>query len=170
MKYNDEYDDDLDDFDLDNDNNFDIEKALQKAINSDSNNGDNEEIDLMDEEGVKDYSLNYVKSVKTASHIEDSVVPDGITKIRIVGLLLDGVTLAYRIKTDKGNFDISLEKFREYGIPGFKVEKVIHLGRVNGLLMSKSERQTGKLVPDISNNAVDCDKIIKLLFSIEVNG
>ena len=93
-----------------------------------------------------------------------SVVPDGITKIRLVSLKLDGEIVAYRFKTDKGSFDISRSVMAKYGFGGTITDKFINLEYVNGVLMSSSEKKNNSKVPNISDNEKDCKKLINLLF------
>lgn len=93
-----------------------------------------------------------------------SVVPDGITQIRLVSLKLDGEIVAYRFKTDKGSFDIRRTVMAKYGFGGTITDKFINLEYVNGVLMSSSEKKNNSKVPNVSDNEKDCKKLINLLF------
>lgn len=94
------------------------------------------------------------------------VVPDGITSIRAVALKYDGKVIAFRFKTDKGTFDMSKEAATQYGLSGFKSEKFVSLKSVNGILMSEAELQKNVLIPDVSENEVDCRKLISTIFRL----
>ena len=165
MENYDEYEDDFDfDIDLDTRENFKMEKDNDSEFIESINTADlmknalDEELDLPEK-----FSGGFNKSFEVLP--TKSIVPDGIRHIRVVGLMYNNEIIAYRVKTDKGNFDMTLDSLSRYGIGGFKIEKVIKLDRVNGMIMSASERKNKRLVPDISKNEEDCRKIYNLLFS-----
>ena len=98
------------------------------------------------------------------SRATKSIVPDGIREIRVVALKYNGQVIAFRFKTDKGVFDMWKSVAAKYGLGEFKTETFITLESVNGVLMSKSERERRRCVPDISDSPEDCAKLIDRLF------
>lgn len=98
------------------------------------------------------------------SGLTKSIVPDGIREIRVVALKYNGQVIAFRFKTDKGVFDMWKSVAAKYGLGEFKTETFITLESVNGVLMSKSERERRRCVPDISDSPEDCAKLIDRLF------
>lgn len=98
------------------------------------------------------------------SRLTKSIVPDGIREIRVVALKYNGQVIAFRFKTDKGVFDMWKSVAAKYGLGEFKTETFITLESVNGVLMSKSERERRRCVPDISDSPEDCAKLIDRLF------
>lgn len=93
-----------------------------------------------------------------------SIVPEGITQIRIVALKHNGVLIAFRFKTNVGAFDMRREVAAQYGFGDFKTEKFIALQNVNGMLMSESERKRRVCVPDVSDCKEDCQRLANALF------
>lgn len=92
-----------------------------------------------------------------------SYLPEGITSARAVLLRSKNRIVGYRIKTNKGQFDISSSVAEQLGFNQFKVTTAIELYSHNGLLRSKGEIKTGILVRDISNNISDCKKLLSIL-------
>lgn len=92
-----------------------------------------------------------------------SYLPEGITSARAVLLRSKNRIVGYRIKTNKGQFDISSSVAEQLGFNQFKVTTAIELYSHNGLLRSKGEIKTGVLVRDISNNISDCKKLLSIL-------
>ncbi len=92
-----------------------------------------------------------------------SYLPEGITSARAVLLRSKNRIVGYRIKTNKGQFDISSSVAEQLGFNQFKVTTAIELYSHNGLLRSKGEIKTGVLVRDISNNLSDCKKLLSIL-------
>lgn len=95
-----------------------------------------------------------------------SVVPDGIGEIRVVALKYKGQVIAFRFKTDKGVWDMRRGVATQFGLGEFKTETFITLESVNGLLMSRTERERRRCVPDISDSPEDCEKLMRLMFDI----
>lgn len=93
-----------------------------------------------------------------------SIVPDDVSVITLVALIFDGVVAAYRFKTDKGYYDITRKKAIEYGVSGYKVEKAIKLERYNGMLVTQSEIDNQRCIPDITGSDEDCEKLFNALF------
>ena len=93
-----------------------------------------------------------------------SVVPDNVSEVSIVALVYNDKIIAYRFKTDKGNFDVTREVALKYGISEYKMEKCVRLENHNGILMSKREVSRGRCIPEISNNEEDCKKLFDILF------
>lgn len=93
-----------------------------------------------------------------------SVVPDDVSEVSIVALVYNDKIIAYRFKTDKGNFDVTREVALKYGISEYKMEKCVRLENHNGILMSKGEVARGRCIPEISNNEEDCKKLFDILF------
>jgi hypothetical protein len=119
------------------------------------NDTDDEEEDLSNRDW-EDENTNGVKSI----------VPDDITKIRVVALKLDDTVLAYRFKSDRGSYDMRRSVALKYGLGDFKVSKMIRLHRVNGLLMTDGEHANRILIPDVSDCEVDCKKLMKFMFEL----
>lgn len=119
--------------------------------------------DSSDEEFNSEPLDDYSRGLKIAK--STSIVPDDITKIRVVALRYDGNILAFRFKTDKGAFDMKLDVAIKYGLGGFKTEKFINLECVNGVYMSSSEKKLRTFIPDISLCEEDCKKLINALFN-----
>lgn len=105
------------------------------------------------------------QSVKLST--QNSIVPDNIEKIRVVALRFEGNIIAFRFKTDKGAFDMRIEVATKYGLGGFKTEKFINLERVNGILMSSTEKKLRTCVPDISLCEEDCKRLVNAIFQCE---
>lgn len=93
------------------------------------------------------------------------VVPADIKSIRAVALKYDGKVIAFRFKTDKGAFDMSKEAATRFGLSDLKTEKFIKLESLNGVLMSASEKQKNVFIPDVSENDIDCQRLINALFT-----
>ena len=113
--------------------------------------------------------ISFFSGVNKTSLYEDtqevSIVPDGISEIILLALVLDEKVVAYRFKTNMGYFDITKSKAMEYGVSGYKIEKAIKLQRYNGMLVSKSEIKNKRCIPDISNCDEDCRKLFDALFN-----
>ena len=97
----------------------------------------------------------------------ESIVPDDITQIRVVALRYNCQIIAFRFKTNVGAFDMRIETATKYGLGGFKTEKFINLEKVNGILMSSTERKKRVCVPDVSLCEIDCRKLIDAVFQCE---
>lgn len=97
---------------------------------------------------------------------EFSIVPCDIEKVRVVALRFGGRVIALRFKTDKGAYDMRIEVAAKYGLSGFKTEKFIALERVNGVLMSSTEKKLKTCVPDVSLCEKDCIKLINAMFRV----
>lgn len=120
-------------------------------------------IDTDDEEDSStDTESEVVQDTKLSS--QKSIVPDGIMSVRVVALRFGGRVIAFRFKTDKGAFDMRIEVAAKYGLSDFKTEKFIALERVNGILMSSTEKKLRTCVPDVSLCEEDCIKLIGAIF------
>lgn len=119
------------------------------------------------DEEVSDDNEEMTQTVKLAT--PSSIVPDGITKIRVVALRFQNNIIAFRFKTDKGAFDMRIEVASKYGLGGFKTETFINLERINGVLMSSTEKKLRTCVPDVSLCEEDCKKLINAIFDVEGN-
>lgn len=100
--------------------------------------------------------------------IEDEETDYGDLTVDFVkGLILDDDIIGYRIKTNKGLFDISLVSARQYGLYNYRVTKGIKVQKYDdfGKYMSKSEYMNNIVVPDISDNEELCKKIIAILLT-----
>ena len=95
---------------------------------------------------------------------QQSIVPEDVSSVRVVALKYQGEVIAFRFKTDAGAFDMRKQVAAKYGLGGFKTETYITLESVNGLLMSKSERQKQVCVPDVSDCTEDCLRLMRALF------
>lgn len=126
---------------------------FERAIASDT---DLDEIDS----STLDNEMNKLVSI-------ESIVPDIISKIRVVALRYNCQIIAFRFKTDVGAFDMRIEVATKYGLGGFKTEKFINLEKVNGILMSSTEKQKRVCVPDVSLCEEDCRRLIDAVFQCE---
>lgn len=97
----------------------------------------------------------------------ESIVPNSISKVRVVALRYNCQVIAFRFKTDVGAFDMRIEVATKYGLGGFKTEKFINLEKVNGILMSNTEKQKRICVPDVSLCEEDCRRLIDAVFQYE---
>lgn len=96
--------------------------------------------------------------------VQPSIVPDGITQLRVVALKYRDSVVAYRFKTNAGAFDMCREAALRYGLGGSRTETYITLQNVNGVLMSGAERERRACVPDVSGCEEDCEKLMRALF------
>lgn len=96
---------------------------------------------------------------KPSSHVDGD-----ITQIRVVPLKFEGKVIAYRFKTNLGAFDMSKSTAAKFNVDSIKSDKFITLERVNGILMSSTEKKIKKLVPDVSDCDEDCIKLINAMF------
>lgn len=119
------------------------------------------------DEEVSDDNEELTQTVKLTT--PSSIVPDGITKIRVVALRFQNNIIAFRFKTDKGAFDMRIEVASKYGLGGFKTETFINLERINGVLMSSTEKKLRTCVPDVSLCEEDCRKLINAIFDVGEN-
>lgn len=119
------------------------------------------------DEEISDDNEELTQTVKLTT--PSSIVPDGITKIRVVALRFQNNIIAFRFKTDKGAFDMRIEVASKYGLGGFKTETFINLERINGVLMSSTEKKLRTCVPDVSLCEEDCRKLINAIFDVEGN-
>lgn len=118
--------------------------------------------DVVDEESEVQTKSWRTSGVSTEEVI--SIVPDAILDCRVVALVYDNNTIAYRFKTNVGSFDMSRDVASQYGLAPDKVTKFTRLMLVNDIFMTKGEYEAGRLIPDISNSKVDCDRLFKALF------
>lgn len=95
---------------------------------------------------------------------QTSIVPDNISTIRVVALKYKGKVIAFRFKTDVGTWDMRKSVAAQYGLGEYKTETFMTLENVNGMLMSKTERERRKCVPDVSDCPVDCEKLMRFMF------
>lgn len=133
------------------------EKARRNGENVSEFEGEFIEADDDDEELL----CNAESVISTQSVM--SYLPEGITSARAVLLRSKNRVVGYRIKTNKGQFDISSSVAEQLGFNQFKVTTAIELYSHNGLLRSKGEMKSGVLVRDISNNLADCKKLLSVL-------
>lgn len=99
----------------------------------------------------------------TVNEVCESIVPPNITSCRVVALVYNDETIAYRFKTNVGSFDMNRAVARKFGLMPDKVKTCIRLQLINGIYMSKGEINSEILVPDISYNKDDCIRLYKLL-------
>lgn len=85
----------------------------------------------------------------------------------VKGLLLNDEIIGYRIRTNKGLFDMSLKTARKLGLYNYRVTKGIKVQKYDkyGKYMSQSEHENQITVPDISDNAELCRQIIMLILT-----
>ena len=140
---------------------FDFGDSGQETENATSPLSDQDESQLSDEEESPEDDTRFGnKSLR----VQDSIVPRGIQKLRVVSLRYNGDVIAFRFKTDKGAFDMRKQIAAQYGLGGFKTETFIALQNVNGMLMSSSERKRKVCVPDVSDCPEDCQRLMDALF------
>ena len=119
-------------------------------------------LDVVDEETDRKTSWRTTGAV---SNVEpESIVPDSIYECRVVALVYNNSTIAYRFKTNVGSFDMSRDVASQYGLAPDKVTKFTRLLLVNDIFMTKGEYDAGRLIPDISGSKVDCDRLFSALF------
>lgn len=120
-------------------------------------------IDVVDEE-TEVQSTSW--RTKGAVPIEEpsSIVPDSIYDCRVVALVYNNNTIAYRFKTNAGSFDMDRKVASQYGLAPDKVTKFTRLMLVNDIFMTKGEHDAGRLIPDVSNSKIDCDRLFSALF------
>ena len=119
--------------------------------------------DVVDEEDEK-VSQSWRTGNFESDSISESIVPDDITECRVVALVYNDVTVAYRFKTNRGSFDMNKATAKRYGLMPDKVTKLTRLLLVNGIYMTKGEKEAGRLIPDISDNSIDCEVLFRSLF------
>ncbi|MEE3392097.1 MAG: hypothetical protein VZR00_02090 [Lachnospiraceae bacterium] len=95
-----------------------------------------------------------------------SIVPDDIKSIKLLALIFDKKVVGYRFKTDKGYFDVTVEKAAEYGMNSHKVRTGLQVEKHNGIMISKTEIKENKLVPNVTDSQEDCDKLFNLLYTL----
>lgn len=117
--------------------------------------------DSYDEDETPEVSDRFGESLRQSVA---SIVPDGITQIRVIALKYNDAVIAFRFKTNVGVFDMRLAVAVGYGLGGFKTETFIKMNSINGILMSESERKKHVLVPDVSECKEDCQKLVNALF------
>lgn len=85
----------------------------------------------------------------------------------VKGLLLNDEIIGYRIRTNKGLFDMSLKAARRLGLYNYRVTKGIKVQKYDkyGKYMSRSEHENQITVPDISDNEELCRQIIMLILT-----
>lgn len=122
-----------------------------------------EDLSDSDEEPVEDGKFSGLNLDPT----QDAIVPDGITQIRLVGLKFNSKIVAYRFKTNKGEFDITMDAATKAGHGGIRVLTAIQLMPMNGLLLTASEKTKKVCIPDVSNCEQDVNKLFNLLFTLQ---
>lgn len=127
--------------------------------------GDTSTIDVIDEETEVQSTSWRTKGVVPIEE-PSSIVPDIIYDCRVVALVYNNSTIAYRFKTNAGSFDMSRSVASRYGLSPDKVTKFTCLMLVNNIFMTKGEHDAGRLIPDVSNSKVDCDKLFSALFEV----
>lgn len=150
-------------------------ESVQVDQNTEGNTFDNgykwwepESVSAYDTEDSDEQTLNTGSRFSDEiNHIQESIVPCNIQKIRVVALIYNNEIIAYRFKTDRGAFDMRKSVATKYGLGGFKTEKSIILESVNGLLMSSSEHKAKVCVPDISGCSEDCQRLVDALYSFQ---
>lgn len=99
--------------------------------------------------------------------VNASVVPSYISSCRVVALVYSDTTIAYRFKTNVGDYDMNSVVARKYGLTSDKVTKCTRLLLINGVYMTKGEKEAKRLIPDVSNCIEDCNKLISALLNGE---
>lgn len=122
--------------------------------------GDGSDIEVYPEEQIEDSPET---SYGGEAAVQPSIVPPGITQIRVVALKYNGSVIAFRFKTDKGAFDMRKTVAAGFGLGEFKTETFITLKSVNGMLMSESEHRKKVCVPDVSDCTEDCAELMRIL-------
>lgn len=103
------------------------------------------------------------------SIVDDEIDFGDLTVEYIKALVLNDDIIGYRIRTNKGLFDISLRAARDNGLYNYRVTKGIVVKKYEdyGKYMSESEYANKMIVPDISDNDELCKQIISILLTSE---
>lgn len=132
--------------------------------------------DAMIDDPFKDDEVNeYAAQIENPFELEDLTLSDdetdfGDLKVDFIkALILDDDIIGYRIRTNKGQFDLSLKAAREHGLYNYRVTKGIIVRKYDdyGKYMSESEYANKMIVPDISDNDELCDQIITILLTTD---
>lgn len=132
--------------------------------------------DAMIDDPFKDDEVNeYAAQIENPFELEDLTLSDdetdfGDLKVDFIkALILDDDIIGYRIRTNKGQFDLSLKAAREHGLYNYRVTKGIRVRKYDdyGKYMSESEYANKMIVPDISDNDELCDQIITILLTTD---
>ena len=91
-----------------------------------------------------------------------------VTSVDVRRLIHNGRTIAYRFKTNLGYYDMSVEAADKYGLSEGSVhfDKGILVGLKNGLFLTQREIRERRLVREVSNNEVCCEKLINAVFTL----
>ena len=128
--------------------------------------------DAMIDDPFKDDEVNeYAAQIEKPFELEDLTLSDdetdfGDLKVDFIkALILDDDIIGYRIRTNKGQFDLSLKAAREHGLYNYRVTNGIIVRKYDdyGKYMSESEYANKMIVPDISDNDELCDQTITIL-------
>ena len=132
--------------------------------------------DAMIDDPFKDDEVNeYAAQIENPFELEDLTLSDeetdfGDLKVDFIkALILNDDIIGYRIRTNKGQFDLSLKAAREHGLYNYRVIKGIKVRKYDdyGKYMSESEYANKMIVPDISDNDELCDQIITILLTTD---
>ena len=132
--------------------------------------------DAMIDDPFKDDEVNeYAAQIENPFELEDLTLSDdetdfGDLKVDFIkALILDDDIIGYRIRTNKGQFDLSSKAAREHGLYNYRVTKGIRVRKYDdyGKYMSESEYANKMIVPDISDNDELCDQIITILLTTD---
>ena len=132
--------------------------------------------DAMIDDPFKDDEVNeYAAQIENPFELEDLTLSDdetdfGDLKVDFIkALILNDDIIGYRIRTNKGQFDLSLKAAREHGLYNYRVLKGITVRKYDdyGKYMSESEYANKMIVPDISDNDELCDQIITILLTTD---
>lgn len=77
--------------------------------------------------------------------VNASVVPSYISSCRVIALVYDNTTIAYRFKTNIGDYDMNSTVARQYGLTSDKVNRCTRLLLINGVYMTKGEKEAKRL-------------------------
>ena len=132
--------------------------------------------DAMIDDPFKDDEVNeYAAQIENPFELEDLTLSDdetdfGDLKVDFIkALILDDDIIGYRIRTNKGQFDLSLKAAREHGLYNYRVTKGIRVRKYDdyGKYMSESEYANKMIMPDISDNDELCDQISTILLTTD---
>lgn len=132
--------------------------------------------DAMIDDPFKDDEVNeFAAQIENPFEIEDLTLSDeetdfGDLKVDFIkALILNDDIIGYRIRTNKGQFDLSLKAAREHGLYNYRVTKGITVRKYEdyGKYMSESEYANKMIVPDISDNDELCSQIITILLTAD---
>ena len=133
-----------------------------------------QDFDAMIDDPFKDDVVNeYAAQIDNPFEVEDLSMSDeendfGDLKVDFIkALILNDDIIGYRIRTNKGLFDLSLKAAREHGLYNYRVTKGIPVRKYEdyGKYMSESEYANKMIVPDISDNDELCNQIITILLT-----